>query len=128
MTCLAIAAIGLHLASVHTDRPTNPVYGPEYNNINPGAYVKAECGLTAGLYYNSIRKMTGYVAYTYDPAGLPLFASVGVATGYDRPVTPIAMAGLRVDAGSYRLRVGYIPKVGKTNDTHVFHLMIERKF
>ncbi len=128
MGCLALAAIGLHLASIHSHTPTNKVYGPEYNNNNPGVYVQTECGLTVGAYYNSLGRLSTHVGFTVDIPHTPLFVSGGVATGYYAPVIPMGMVGLRADRGPVRMRIGYIPKVGKINDTHVVHLMIERRF
>lgn len=129
-SCLALAAIGLHLASYHTDRPSNPEYGPSYNNANPGLYVQTKCGLTVGGYYNSIGRFTAHAGYTYDAPTLPVFVSFGIATGYNYkiPVVPMAMAGFYVNRGDYRMRIGWIPKLGTANDTHVLHLMAESRF
>lgn len=120
MSCLSILAVGLHLASVHSV--------PSYNNNNPGVYVQTEC-LTIGAYYNSERSFSVHAGYTYDVPKTPFFVAAGLATGYRAaPIIPMAMVGLRADAGPYRLRLGYIPKLHKMNDTHVFHLMVERRF
>lgn len=125
MNCLAIAAIGLHLVSWHDE--------PGYNNVNPGVYVESQCGFTLGAYKNSIRELSVYAAYTYDPKKLPVWATVGVVTGYKREtnmgITPIAMVGVKTpEVQGYRLRVGWIPKVGGVNNVNVVHLMIEKRF
>jgi hypothetical protein len=124
MSCLTLAAIGLHLASYHSDRPTRQDVVTEYNNVNPGLYVKSECGLMAGVYRNSIERTSVYLGYAYEPRGLPVFVSAAVSTGYYDTVTPIVMAGVKIG----QFRIGYIPKFSKMNDTHVVHLMFERKF
>lgn len=125
MNCLAIAVIGLHLVSWHDE--------PGYNNHNPGVYVKSECGLTAGVYKNSVRKTTAYIGYTYDPPKLPFWASVAVATGYHSEtrmrLTPIAMIGIKSPQyEGFRFRLGYIPKISGVNNVNVVHLMIEKAF
>jgi hypothetical protein len=129
MSCFKIAALLMHVASYHTDAPSNGAYGPKYNNVNPGLAVRTECGLSAGVYYNSIRKVSVYGAYTYDFKRLPLFVSVGVATGYDTPIAPIAMVGVRVKlSDQFRLRAAYIPKISqRMNDSHIAHFALEFK-
>lgn len=124
MGCAEIAAIGLHLASAHSV--------DTYNNVNPGVYVVAECGATAGVFYNSQRRVSVYAGWTLESG--PFWASAALATGYGwegekaRALTPIGMIGLRRDIGpASRMRVGYIPKLGRWNDSHVVHLMIEIK-
>lgn len=127
MNCLALAAIGLHLVSWHSHEG--------YSGVNPGVYVKSECGFTLGAFRNSERRLSVYGAYTYDPPKLPVWASAGIATGYGpqygrpRGWTPVFIVGLKTPQyEGYRLRVGYIPKLGEFNNTHVLHLMIEKEF
>jgi len=45
------AEVGVHLASWHSEKTA---VGEEYNNSNPGMYVVADNGLTAGFYRNSL--------------------------------------------------------------------------
>jgi hypothetical protein len=138
MSCTLIAAVGLHLASWHS----NPVY----NNANPGLYARSSCGLIAdtdrladgvqlGSYYNSERRQTFYAAYVVDvqPINdvhwLGVFASIGAATGYAaHDMIPLALAGLKLNAGRASLRLGYAPKFGKINDTHLVHAAVEWSF
>src|SRR3546814_9698648 len=75
---------------------------------------------------------TGYVAYLKDVkiAGpLSVWGSVGLATGYRRhDVLPIALIGPKLDVGQRAaLRVGYAPKLGDVNDTHLVHFALELK-
>jgi len=127
MTCLKLAALGLHLASQHTTGG--------YNNLNPGVYARTECGLIAGTYYNSQRRHSAYVGYTYEPRKLPVFAALALTTGYSNPrtghryaIVPIPMAGVRVPLDdAWQVKLGVIPKI-KPSDTYVAHLMIERRF
>lgn len=122
MTCAALAAIGLHLASWHSL--------PGFEGVNPGAYVRTECGWQAGLYRNSEDRFTVYAGKVWDMKRLPLWGSVALATGYrELPVTPIAMAGIRVRLpGRLNLRVGYIPRIHGLNEPHVIHAAIEKEF
>ena len=127
MDCLALAAIGLHLVSQHTE--------PGYNNVNPGVYVRSECGITAGVYKNSFRRGSVYISYSYDPKDLPIWASVGAITGYRKlpgtnfRLSPLAIVGLKTpEYKGYRLRLGYIPHVEPMTHTNVFHLMLEKEF
>src|SRR3546814_17675406 len=83
-------------------------------------------------YYTSERNFTGYVAYLKDVkiAGpLSVWGSVGLATGYRRhDVLPIALIGPKLDVGQRAaLRVGYAPKLGDVNDTHLVHFALELK-
>src|SRR3546814_13398121 len=72
------------------------------------------------------------VAYLKDVkiAGpLSVWGSVGLATGYRRhDVLPIALIGPKLDVGQRAaLRVGYAPKLGEVNDTHLVHFALELK-
>lgn len=122
MTCAAIAAIGLHLASMH------PGATRDFNDTNPGLYVRTECGITVGAYHNSLSRVSVHASYSTDIRGTPLFVTAGAVTGYRLPVSPLVMAGVRQNIGPLTVRVGYLPKVQKVNNSHVVHFMIERRF
>lgn len=129
MGCTTIAAVGLHLASFHS-----PAY--DYNNLNPGVYIRSECNIVFGTYYNSQRRQTFYIGYAFEDADIPVFAIVALGTGYGyadepaRPISPIGMIGIRSpDMKSFRVRLGYIPRISdKISDSHVFHFMLEKRF
>jgi len=74
--------LGLHLVSMHV--PAND----GLNNNNPGIYVRHEAGWTAGMYYNSLERISVYGAYTFTTEvvspKLPLSLTVGAITGYQR--------------------------------------------
>jgi hypothetical protein len=119
-----ITAVGLHALSWHSIGT--------YNNANPGAYVRDDCGIQAGAYYNSERKFTAYVAKVFDwqpikqASWFGVFASVGLATGYEQAtVLPIALGGINIRYENYGLRVGYAPKLKGVNDTHLIHFAFE---
>jgi hypothetical protein len=79
---LAPTAIGVHVASFHTER-IDETSGKPWNNANVGVYAKWDRWV-GGAYYNSIRQTSVYAGYAY-----PLFDNldivVGVVTGYDGP-------------------------------------------
>lgn len=154
--CSSIAAIGLHIASIHAPghytawegqaAPSAPALGAQgstalaikrevrhsYNNANPGLYVRCNSGIQVGGYYNSERNFTAYASYVKDlriVGPVSAWGAVGLATGYERHrITPIAMAGGKLDLGDrLALRVGYAPKVAKANDTHLVHFALEWK-
>lgn len=123
MSCTTLAAIGLHLATWHAQDNSR------YQNVNPGVYVRTECGLGAGVYRNSFNKASAYVSWSADIKDTPLFVSVGAVTGYRiKPVSPLGMVGLRANVAGATFRLGFVPKIARANRTHLFHLMVERKF
>jgi len=114
MGCLTTAAIGLHLLSWHS-------YS-EFNNINPGVYVRTECGIQVGAFYNSERNLSVYTTYTLESKHHPFFAFVGGSTGYQyAPVVPLIGAGVKL----WDFRIAYIPGFEKYNTPHVLHLTFE---
>lgn len=129
MSCLAIAAVALHVASVHSQ--------PGYRDFNPGVSVRSECGLVAGVYRSSQSKPGGYTPIVY--AGYsaqtkwrwPVFASLALAHGYRSErtgkryaIVPLPMAGVKVPVvGNVRAVFGFIPSLGP--NPHVGHLMLE---
>jgi len=132
--------LGLHLASHHFP---NRDY---FENSNPGIYGRAENGLTAGVYRNTLGRTSVYGGVTL---GDQYAVTLGVVSGYDkRPVDiPRCDNGLYPDAThpctrgssnhkwapmiapSVRLgpaRVSIIPRIG--DSASVVHLSVERKF
>ena len=91
MSCAAIAAVLLHVGSWHSQ--------PGYHNRNPGIAVRTECGIVAGVYDNSVGKVTAYAGGMYDPPELPVFASLVAATGYQSEtgwlITPVLLLGVK---------------------------------
>jgi hypothetical protein len=139
MSCGALIAVGIHLLSWHSDG--------RYNDVNPGIYGRSDCGLVeddarvqdglqAGAYYNSERALSFYGAYVIDAYPLErapwlgFFASVGLATGYERhDLLPIALAGVNIrPLPRWTFKVGYAPKVEKINDTHLLTATLQYHF
>jgi len=121
MSCAALAAIGLHLASMHSR--------PGFENINPGIYAINRCGWMAGAYRNSFDQPSLYVARLIDPPRAVWFVSAGLITGYDRPLTPVIAVGAKARlTPNLTLRLTFVPEVGNLNNAAVAHLSLERRF
>ena len=71
------ADLGIHLGTYHTRHGV-------YNNANPGVYVRADNGLTAGVYLNSLSKVSTYAGWTTSTQAGPveLSLTLGGITGY----------------------------------------------
>lgn len=134
--CCAVAAIGMHLGSVHIDK-TDWLERQAMTNANFGAYVRLESGLTAGTYRNTLRKQSFYGGWTWTGpstkfGGLNVSpaVTVGVVSGYPgRNLQPLVFPSLEIQPqnSSVSLRIGYLPRT-KATQAHVVHIMIERKF
>lgn len=143
-TVLSIAAsfayaertVGLHVASAHSE-------GHYYlngkreaiNDVNPGVYYRHDNGATVGVYYNSYRRTSAYVGWTFN---------VLSAGGFDVELTPVVLTGYDVFPGDNRLRFGVLPSVASPkfygyrarvlgvpsvgNKSGFIHLMVERPF
>jgi len=67
--------LGLHLLSFHAP-------AKDFNNVNPGFYIRANNGFTAGAFYNSERHTSVYAGVTH--AFGPVDLTFGLITGYRR--------------------------------------------
>lgn len=114
MNCLDLAAIGLHVASLHSRAG--------YNDVNPGVYLESQCGIVVGVYDNSYRKPSVQIAWRGEPDRLPLFIEAGAVTGYPgHDVEVYAMGGVRLGP----LRIGAVPHVPGLNRTTMVHAMVQ---
>ena len=124
MSCATVAVIGLHLVSWHSASER------EQNNYNPGIYGRLDCGIQAGIFYNSEERVSVYGAYAldFDLGWVSPFIIGGAATGYEvAPVVPLAVVGAGIGlTQNFTARIGYIP--GLYDLPHTIHLTIERKF
>lgn len=138
---------GVHLASTHI--PARP----EYNNVNPGLYLRTAEGLTLGAYRNSYRRTSVYAGWTFERG--PFAFTVGATTGYrkrswDQPcpdgggtssiqtcritegetngyLAPILSPSVRLPAvAGFTPRLSYVPSIGAGSS--VFHLSIEKEW
>lgn len=111
--------VGLHLASVHTS--------PGFNNSNPGIYVRAANGFTAGVLRNSYRRTSAYAGWTWETKGRVTAAlTVGAITGYPASdVMPLVVPSVAVHFGRAAVRMAVIPKPPSKGGAACFHLMVE---
>lgn len=127
---LTALVLGLHLATYHTSPTYVDPQGQQqaYQGVNPGVYVVAPNGLTAGFYRNSRDRDSVYAGYSwrsphrYGDYGL----TVGAASGYDTPGGVLPMVVPSVRLGPVRLAV--FPKVQRVNQTTAVHLSVEYPF
>lgn len=115
LSTLCCAIIGIHMATAHVDadRPMN--------DTNPGIYVQATNNIVVGTYYNSIKRQTTYVGYTYSTKYVDF--TTGVATGYNKSVIPMFVPSTKFGP----IRVAYLPKMHITS-AHIIHFSIEKEF
>ena len=106
--------IGLHLATYH-DRG-------DYNDRNPGVYVRSDAGWTGGIYHNSHRKTSVHAGRTWSIehklGGAAL--TLGAVTGYQRPLMPLLVPSLRIGY----TRLALLPKASPKGATGL-HLSLE---
>lgn len=127
-----VVAVGVHLGSWHSNndacRADNG--GRPCNNANPGAYARTADGWVLGGYHNSVNRPTFYVGRSWTLAArgrASLEVAALAATGYPAaPVVPLVTptAALRLTDRS-AVRLAYLPRFGKWNETHVLHLSVE---
>lgn len=117
-----VAAYGIHIGSHHF-----PAY--QYNNFNPGLYVRMKSGLTAGAYYNSERRPSAYLGYTHEWGRFAV--TVGAVSGYtlgrgNPRIYPMIVPSVKlgtVENVTFRLAV--MPQVSKNMGATALHLMAE---
>lgn len=108
--------IGFHVASRHWPQRA-------YNNFNPGAYVRADNGITAGVYLNSHERVSFYAGWTWERG--PLAVTLGGVTGYRETIRPMVVPSLRVGSvAGLDVRLAYLPRFDKRG-AQVLHLMVE---
>lgn len=123
MICSQIIAVGMHLASWHSHGYFDEAgrYSG-YNNLNVGAYVRTDCNIQVGAFYNSERRLSVYGAYIFDSKDHPFFVFGGVATGYKNSIiVPLAGAGVKVS----KFRVSYTPAISKYKVPNLIHVTYE---
>lgn len=119
--------VGFHAGSWHSNRAACESAGlAQCRQYNPGLYVQTAGGWLVGGYQNSVDRPTFYAGRILwhaqrGPVSIDL-AGV-LATGYPAAklvplVTPTV--GLRVSP-RVALQVGYLPRLGRVNPTHVLH-------
>lgn len=90
-------AVGVNLATAHS--------GGGFRSWTPGAYVRTDSGLTAGILRNSYGRISLHAGQTWhtQALGLPIDLQAGLITGYQRaPVLPLATVSTLI-GGRHRL-------------------------
>lgn len=117
-----VAAVGVHIGSHHF-----PAY--QYNNFNPGVYVRMKSGLTAGAYYNSERRASAYVGYTHEWGRFAI--TVGAVSGYTMGrekvrIYPMVVPSVKLGTiENVTFRLAVMPQVSKNMGATAVHLMAE---
>lgn len=113
----AIRTVGVHIGSHHAP-------ARDYQNFNPGAYVRFNSGLTVGGYHNSERRTSLYAGYTLERG--PFAVTLGAITGYRRAnVLPLVVPSVAIGRlGPATMRLAVLPKLESGGAT-VVHLMAE---
>jgi hypothetical protein len=118
--------IGLHIGSHHLTRA--PAYVGEWNDANPGVYARWASGFTLGTLLNSERRQSTYAGFTLEGntlAGYTPAVTVGLITGYTKPVGPLlALSVSRPITDSFSARLSWLPKA-RVDGSHALHLSIE---
>lgn len=123
MLDLAIVGLGLHLASVHGE--------DGFNNINPGIYLQAEINgeqWVAGTYYNSIKRQSAYVGWTYTEGPLGIEWTLGIITGYEKSPLPLVAPSYTFKlTEDTKARIVLLPNPFKPRQS-ALHLAVEWRF
>lgn len=119
------ATVGAHIGSWHSE--------PGFNNVNPGLYAQADNGGTAGIYRNSVRKVSTYAGWTFEKQlgeSVTVSATVGAITGYPAAkLLPMVIPSIKVKLfDEVSARVIIIPMVNPKQCAHVVSFAIETKF
>jgi hypothetical protein len=106
------ASLVIHAGSYHFDD------SHEWNQINPGIGIRRSVSgqyfLTAGAYYNSIRRGSLYAGvgktlFVAGPVAISLMG--GVVTGYELPLIPFILPEISVRYGQYAAMLNFLPEV-----------------
>lgn len=119
-TLAASLVLGMHLATAHS--------GGGYQGFNPGVYVRAPSGLTAGLYRNSYSAPSAYLGWTWQTADQRWALTAGAVTGYPAArLLPVLVPSMRVGlpAPGWAARLTLIPKPPRHGVATGLHLSLE---
>lgn len=106
----------------------------KYNEQNHGLGYMTLDGLFGGAYKNSLGKNSIYFGkefqsdpYKLGPVELRALFDLGGATGYGRPITPLAMPGVGISYDDYMLALGLVPPI-KNVTPGTLALQLRKKF
>lgn len=121
----SVAAMGLHLHSVHDNK--------KFCDSTPGAYVKLTNGFTLGMYKNSeCANYSVYAGVTFERnvfENVSVGLTAGVVTGYAlAPVIPLLVPSVAVQLNNkVALRFTFAPKIAD-GGANAVNFAIERRF
>lgn len=119
----AILLIGLHLGTAHFGGPA----AGGLRDFNPGIYLQAPSGLTAGIFRNSHGSVSAYGAWTWSTRDGRWALTAGAVTGYPGArVSPLLAPSARWPlADGWAVRLSFLPKPHSQGAAGL-HLSIER--
>lgn len=90
----------------------------EYNEQNHGIGYKTHDGYLAGVYRNSLDKNSVYAGKEFqsDPIldeKLRLAIVLGLVSGYNKPVTPLALPEVLYGNKEHEVALGFVPPIKK---------------
>lgn len=119
-----VVAFGVHTVTTHF----TPRAGGEWNNQNPGVYIRTADDYVFGTLRNSEYSQSMYAAKVFESLrwnGFAVDAVVGAITGYKQhPVIPMLTFGLSYQTGDLTSRLSYLPKPPKAGSA-ALHLSFE---
>jgi hypothetical protein len=90
--------VGIHIHSWHHELKAN---GKPYNDTTPGLYIRTnDTHTVAGIYENSINKKSFYVGKDFETnqnRRLKFGITLGLVTGYNKPVLPFVVPSVTFD-------------------------------
>ena len=132
--------VGVHMASYHTSSQYwHDGQQYDYNNINPGLYIRFPSGATIGAFKNSYNQGSVYGGWTFnllEYSGFTLDLTVGVVSGYqgyssgsNGVVKPMVLPSIATPElfDGVRGRLSVIPSTQSDVPT-VLHLSVEMVF
>lgn len=124
-------AVGLHLASVHSNNGRDYMGPDGWNDANPGVYIRLHNGLTAGVLQNSERRTSVYGGWTISTPGRMFSLTLGAITGYEgHTLYPLVVPSMNLNLAAVglptlSLRTALLLPPGCPA---AVHFMIEHKF
>jgi hypothetical protein len=115
--------IGLHLATLHSNHALQAE--------NPGIYMRAPDGATAGVLRNSYGRTSVYGGWTFETEDQRFALTVGAITGYPaKRVLPMVTPSVRLPIGDSgtALRLTFLPRAAKYGTGVGLHASVEISF
>jgi hypothetical protein len=123
---LLVHTVSMHTAATYESKGENV----PYNNLNLGIGYRTDSGWSAGLYFNSYKQPTAYIAKEFMLRPW-IGVVIGAGTGYEIPtghkISPIGGLLLKYQVTpQYALNAMVLPPIKDMDG--VAHLVVARKF